>query len=131
MAADPARTSPQYHAAAEGVTEAKDKMKFATKTAWAEANSAIRGGNHLTARKLLLEVLATDPYNEAAEVKLTEVRTALKEQASDFYKEARTLEGLGQNEKAIALYHKVQLYVGDDSDPLAQKARTRTDALLR
>ena len=131
MAADPGRVSPQYHAAQEGVSEAKDKMKAASKAAWTEANAALKAGNDLTARKLLIEVVSTDPYNESAVAKLAEARASLKEQASEIYKEARTLEGLGQNEKAIALYHKVQLYVGDDADPLSQKAKTRTDALLR
>lgn len=106
-------------------------MKAASKAAWTEANAALKAGNDLTARKLLIEVVSTDPYNESAVAKLAEARASLKEQASEIYKEARTLEGLGQNEKAIALYHKVQLYVGDDADPLSQKAKTRTDALLR
>jgi pSer/pThr/pTyr-binding forkhead associated (FHA) protein/tetratricopeptide (TPR) repeat protein len=131
MAADPGKVSPQYHTAQEGVREAKDKMKADSKAAWTEANSALKSGNYVSARKLLKEVVAIDPYNEAAVARLAETRATLKEQASDFYKEARTLEGLGQNEKAIALYHKVQLYVDDDADPLSQKAQARTEALLR
>jgi tetratricopeptide (TPR) repeat protein len=131
MAADPGKVSPQYHTALEGVREAKDKMKADSKAAWTEANSALKSGNYVSARKLLKEVVAIDPYNEAAVARLAETRATLKEQASDFYKEARTLEGLGQNEKAIALYHKVQLYVDDAADPLSQKAQARTEALLR
>ena len=131
MAADPGRVSPQYHLAQEGVRAAKDRMKAESKSAWTEANAALKAGSLLSARKLLLEVVATDPYNEAAAAKLSETRATLKEQASDYYKEARTLEGLGQAEKAIALYHKVTLYVGDEGDALSQKAQARTDALLR
>ncbi len=131
MAADPGRVSPQYHSAQEGVRQAKDRMKAESKAAWMEANAALKSGNALGARKLLLQVVATDPYNGAAVAKLAEARATLKQQASETYKEARTLEGLGQNEKAIALYHKVQSYVGDDADALSQKAKARSDALLR
>ncbi len=131
LAADPTRASPEYYKAEEGIRTAKDRMKADSKAAWAEASTAIKAGDWLTARKRLQEVVKIDPYNDTASTKLAEARRELKEQASEIYKEARTLEGLGQNDKAISLYHKVQLYVGDESDPLSKKAQDRTDALLR
>lgn len=131
MAADPSRSSPEYYQAEEGMRTAKDRMKSESKAAWSDATAAVKAGDWLTARKRLNEVVRIDPYNEAAVARLAEARRHLKELASELYKEARTLEGLGQDDKAVSLYHKVQLYVDDESDPLSQKARTRTDALLR
>ncbi len=131
MTADPNRSSPEYYQAEEGMRTAKDRMKAESKPAWSDATAAVKAGDWLTARKRLNEVVRIDPYNEAAVSRLAEARRHLKEDASELYKEARTLEGLGQNDKAVSLYHKVQLYVDDESDPLSQKARTRTDALLR
>ncbi len=72
-----------------------------------------------------------DPYNEAAKAKLAEVRGHLRDQASDDYTEARTLEGISQTELVLALYQKVKTYVGDDVDPLAQKAQARIDVLTQ
>ncbi|MSQ02200.1 MAG: FHA domain-containing protein [Myxococcales bacterium] len=131
MAADPSRSTPDFYQAEEGVRTAKDRMKAESKSAWSQATAAVKAGDWLTARKRLNEVVRIDPYNEAAVARLADARRHLKEDASELYKEARTLEGLGQNDKAVSLYHKVQLYVDDEADPLSQKARTRTDSLLR
>ncbi len=131
MAADPARSSPQYYQAEEGVRAAKDRMKADSKATWTEANAAMKSGDWLGARSLLEKVLRVDPYNDQASVKLADVRKRLRDEASDIYKEARVLEDIQQTEKAIALYQKVIRYVDDDNDALARKAKDRMDALLR
>jgi tetratricopeptide (TPR) repeat protein len=131
MAADPSRSSPQYYQAEEGVRAAKDRMKADSKAAWSEANAAMKAGDWVTARERLEQVLAIDPYNESASVKLVDVRKRLRESASEVYKEARVLEDIQQTEKAIALYQKVIRYVDDDSDSLSRKAKDRMDALLQ
>jgi tetratricopeptide (TPR) repeat protein len=131
MAADPTHSTPEFYQAQEGEQAAKDRMRTESKAAWADANAAIKVEDWLTARKRLAEVVSVDPYNDAAAAKLGEAKKHLKESASEVYKEARVLEEMGQTEKALALYHKVQLYVGDESDPLYGKAQTRMDTLLR
>lgn len=131
MAADPSRATPQYYQAEEGVRSARDRMKADSKASWSEANAAMKVGDWLTARKRLDDVVKINPYDDTAAAKLVEARKHLKEDASEIYKEARVLEDMGQTEKALALYHKVQLYVANDSDPLAQRAQTRMDGLLR
>ncbi len=131
MAADPSRAAPQYYQAEEGVRAAKDRMKAESKAAWSEANAAMKGGDWVTARERLEQVLRTDPYNESASVKLVEVRKRLRDEASEIYKEARVLEDIQQTEKAIALYQKVIRYVDDENDSLSRKAKGRMDALLQ
>ncbi len=131
MAADPTHSAPEYYQAQEGEQAAKDRMRTDSKAAWAEANAAIKVDDWLTARKRLQEVVSTDPYNDTAATRLAEAKKHLKESASEVYKEARVLEEMGQSEKALALYHKVQLYVGEESDPLYGKAQARMDVLLR
>ena len=131
IAADPSRASAQFYQAEEGLRTARDKMKSATKSAWVEANTAMKVGDWLTARKRLEEVVKINPFDETASVKLADARKKLRADASGIYKEARQLEDLGQVERAISLYHKVQLYVGDAGDALSQKAQGRMDGLLR
>ncbi|MBM4393672.1 MAG: FHA domain-containing protein [Deltaproteobacteria bacterium] len=130
-AADLSRSTPQYYQAEEGVRAAKDRMKAESKAAWSEANAAMNGGDWVTARERLEQVLRIDPYNESASVKLVEVRKRLRAEASEIYKEARVLEDIQQAEKAIALYQKVIRYVDDENDSLSRKAKDRMDALLR
>ncbi len=131
MAADPSRSAPQYYQAEEGVRAAKDRMKAESKAAWSEANAAMKGGDWVTARERLEQVLRIDPYNDSASVKLVEVRKRLRDEASEIYKEARVLEDIQQTEKAIALYQKVIRYVDDENDSLSRKAKDRMDALLQ
>ncbi len=128
---DATRSSPQYYAADEGIRAAKDKMKAESRKDYTAGLNAMKNGDWLSARSSLDRVARGDPYNEAAKAKLAEVRGHLRDQASDYYTEARTLEGINQTEKALALYQKVITYVGDDGDPLAQKARTRMTALMQ
>lgn len=131
LAADPSRASPQYYAAEEGIRTAKDRMKADSKSAWSEANTAMKAGDWVTARARLRQVLTVDPYNESASIKLAEAQKRLREQASEVYKEARVMEEIQQTDKALAAYQKVLRYVDDAKDPLAQKAQQRMDALLR
>ena len=131
LEADPLRASAQFYQAEEGLRTARDKMKSATKSAWVEVNTAMKVGDWLTARKRLDDVLKVNPYDESANAKLAEARKHLRADASEIYKEARVLEDMGQVEKALSLYHKVQLYVGDGSDALSQRAQGRMDGLLR
>lgn len=131
LAADPSRASPQYYAAEEGIRTAKDRMKADSKTAWSEANTAMKAGDWVTARARLRQVLTVDPFNESASIKLAEAQKRLREQASEVYKEARVMEEIQQTDKALAAYQKVLRYVDDAKDPLAQKAQQRMDALLR
>lgn len=128
---DSTRSSPQFYAADEGIRAAKDKMKAESRKDYTAGLNAMKNGDWLSARSALERVARSDPYNEAAKAKLSEVRGHLKDQASDYYTEARTLEGINQTEKALALYQKVITYVGDDGDPLAQKAQSRMTALMQ
>jgi tetratricopeptide (TPR) repeat protein len=128
---DPSRGSPEYYQAEEKIRSARDQMKTASKKAYTNGMTALKNGDLLTARSQLAETVRIDPYNEAASAKLAELKGRLRDQASEIYKEARVLEDINQVEKALALYQKVITYVGDDGDPLAQKAQGRVSALLR
>jgi hypothetical protein len=130
LASDPTRSQPQYYQAEESIRNAKDRMKSDSRKAYAAGLAAAKSGDLLTARTQLAETVRIDPYNDAAAAKLAEVRQMLKEKASDIYKEARVREDLNQTDEALALYHKALTYVDDPSDPLAQKAQGRMNALL-
>lgn len=131
LAGDPTRASTQYYQAEEGIRQAKDHMKAEGKKAYASALQSMKNGDWLGARSELRATLRADPYNEGAQAKLLAVRDKLREQAEDFYTEARTLEGINQPEKALALYQKVVTYVDDEGDALSKKAKARMDALLQ
>jgi tetratricopeptide (TPR) repeat protein len=131
LSGDPTRTSTQYYQAEEGIRQAKDQMKAEGKKAYASALQSMKSGDWLGARSQLQATLRADPYNEAAQAKLLQVKDKLHEQAEDYYTEARTLEGINQPEKALALYQKVMTYVADEGDPLSKKAKARMDALLQ
>jgi hypothetical protein len=132
MAADATRAAPEYYQAEEQIRLAKDRMKTESKRALSAGLAAAKQGDLLSARNQLAEVVRIDPYNESAATKLAEVKAKLREQASSMFKEARVLEEEAhQFDKALALYQKVLTYVGDPSDPLAQKAQTRMNSLLQ
>jgi pSer/pThr/pTyr-binding forkhead associated (FHA) protein len=131
VAQDVTRSTPQYYQAEEGIRAAKDRMSEQGKKSYQAALQAMKSGDMLTARTQLQATVRVDPYNDGAQAKLREVKQRLKDQASDVYKEARANEEIRQTEKALALYQKVITYVGDESDPLAQKAQQRMNALLQ
>ena len=128
LAADPSRSTPQYYQAEEKIRAAKDKMKAQSKDMYAAALTLMKSGQWKAARVQLEKTLAVDPYNEAAEAKLADVRGQLASEGQDLYNQGRTREEAGDKDSAIDYYQQVIDLLGS-GDSLAQKASKRISAL--
>ncbi len=131
LAADPERRTSLSAQAQERIREAKATLATRGLAAYRQGLDAARADDPLTARTRFRECLRQDPYNQAAERRMEEVQQALDRMARNAWAEAQIFEASNQLDLAVERYRQVVEYSASSAAPLAQKAETRIDALLR
>ncbi len=114
--------------AEERVRRAQDRMSADSAKSYRAASAALASGDNVRARNLFKETLKLNPYHADAKADLRAVDTALQEEASELYKEARRLEDIEQVSVAKIMYKKVMTLTGSGTE-LYDKAAARLASL--
>jgi pSer/pThr/pTyr-binding forkhead associated (FHA) protein/tetratricopeptide (TPR) repeat protein len=131
LAADPERETEFFARAEERIRESKVMLADRGREVCQQGVDAVQANDPLAARARFRDCLRQDPYNRAAERSLAEVQQTLDRLATNYWTEAEIFESSHQLEMAVARYRQVIDCSASSAAPLAQKARTRIDALLR